>query len=168
MEPVQQQRLIGAIVLVALAVIIIPALLDGSGYKSRHEKEITIPPKPEFPVLVEKKVKPVESPVDQRKKQIQEKKKSESKPPKVGKETKKPIEGWVVQVGTFSNKENAHKLRDDIRKKKHHAFVEKQDINGKTNFRVRVGPFITRKAADAMKDRLAKSMKLKGYVVKHP
>ena len=36
MEAPLQQRIVGAIVLVTLGVIFIPALLDGSGFKSRQ------------------------------------------------------------------------------------------------------------------------------------
>ena len=42
MEKKLQQRLVGAIALVAVGVIVIPVILDGSGYKSRHEKTVDI------------------------------------------------------------------------------------------------------------------------------
>ena len=57
MEKKLKQRLVGAVVLVALGVILVPALLDGSGYKSRHDRNIEIPVKPFLPPLKEIKVK---------------------------------------------------------------------------------------------------------------
>ena len=54
-----QQRLLGAILLIALGVIFIPVLLDGAGYKSRQQREIEMPPRPEFPPLEETALKPV-------------------------------------------------------------------------------------------------------------
>jgi DedD protein len=48
MEAPLQQRIVGAIVLVTLGVIFIPALLDGSGYKSRQARSIEIKDKPYF------------------------------------------------------------------------------------------------------------------------
>jgi DedD protein len=43
-----KQRLIGAIVLIALAVIFVPMLLDGSGHKEQVAMGLDIPPEPEF------------------------------------------------------------------------------------------------------------------------
>lgn len=44
-----KQRLVGAVVLVALAVIFLPMLLDGSGARDRMNEEIAIPDQPEAP-----------------------------------------------------------------------------------------------------------------------
>ena len=64
MEAPLQQRIVGAIVLVTLGVIFIPALLDGSGYKSRQVQDIKIREKPEFPPLAQKKLKPIATPLE--------------------------------------------------------------------------------------------------------
>ena len=64
MEVPLQQRIVGAIVLVTLGVIFIPALLDGSGYKTRQAKDIVIREKPAFPPLSQKKLEPVPTPLD--------------------------------------------------------------------------------------------------------
>jgi len=64
MEAPLQQRIVGAIVLVTLGVIFIPALLDGSGYKTRQAKDIVVREKPKFPPLSQKKLKPVPTPLD--------------------------------------------------------------------------------------------------------
>lgn len=44
-----KQRLVGAVVLVALAVIFLPMLLDGSGARERLDEEIAIPEQPKAP-----------------------------------------------------------------------------------------------------------------------
>ncbi len=49
MNPALKQRLVGAVVLVALAVIFLPMLFDGSGARERLDQEIAIPDKPEPP-----------------------------------------------------------------------------------------------------------------------
>ena len=49
MEASLRQRIVGAIVLVTLGVIFIPAFLGGSGFKSRQFQDIEIKSKPEFP-----------------------------------------------------------------------------------------------------------------------
>ena len=49
MESGLKQRLVGAVVLVALAVIFLPMLLDGSGARERLNEDIAIPEQPEAP-----------------------------------------------------------------------------------------------------------------------
>ncbi len=44
-----KQRLVGAVVLVALAVIFLPMLLDGSGARDRLNEDIAIPEQPDAP-----------------------------------------------------------------------------------------------------------------------
>ncbi len=66
MEAPLQQRIVGAIVLVTLGVIFIPALLDGSGYKTRQAKDIVVQEKPKFPPLSQKKLEPIPTPLDSR------------------------------------------------------------------------------------------------------
>ena len=84
-------------------------------------------------------------------------------------ESKKPIvSGWVVQLGSFSVEKNAVKLRDQLRKKGHASFVEKYSRNGKTSYRVRVGPELTRESADKLKEKLKKETKLDGLVLAFP
>lgn len=49
MNTALKQRLIGAIVLVAMAVIFLPMLLDGSGARERFDVAMEVPEKPEAP-----------------------------------------------------------------------------------------------------------------------
>ena len=62
MDKQLQQRLVGAVVLVSLGVIFIPALLDGAGYKSRHSRSIEIPVEPEFAPLTQLEVAKIKTP----------------------------------------------------------------------------------------------------------
>lgn len=50
MEPSLKQRLVGAAVLIALAVIFIPMLLDGSGKSTRVSMDMTLPPEPKYEI----------------------------------------------------------------------------------------------------------------------
>ena len=45
-----KQRLVGAVVLIALAVIFLPMLLDGSGRSGHVSMEMEIPPEPAYDV----------------------------------------------------------------------------------------------------------------------
>ena len=161
MEKTLQQRLVGAAVLVALGVILIPALLDGSGFKSRHDRSIDIPVKPLLPTLKEEKLKPVAiaTPVDIRKKRVEQKKKDN--PPK-------PIESWALQVGTFSKETNALAFRDDLQKQGYLAYSEMTESEGKKSYRVRIGPELEKTKLEKLKEKLKAEKKIDGYILKHP
>lgn len=81
------------------------------------------------------------------------------------------LTAWVIQVGSFSNRENAEKLVQQIREMKYAAFMEQADVDGKTVYRVKVGPEVDRKLADKMLTSLNKDLKplnLKGTVKSYP
>ncbi len=163
MEAPLQQRIVGAIVLVTLGVIFIPALLDGSGYKSRQVQDIEIKEKPEFPPLIQKKVKPIPTPVEQIKKNQLAAQKTAPK-----QTHKKPIKSFALQVGTFGSNENAEKMRDKMKKLGYTSFVYKSVTKGKTSYKVRIGPELERSVLDNIKKNIKKSQKIDGYVVNHP
>lgn len=163
METHLQQRVVGAIVLVMLGVIFIPALLDGSGYKSRRVQDIEVKDKPAFPPLSQKKLKPISTPLEQIKKQQHEARKSDPK-----QAHKNQIRSFALQIGTFGSNENAKKMRDKMRKEGHVTYVHKSSANGKTSYKVRIGPELERSVLDKLKKDLLKSHKIDGYVVNHP
>jgi DedD protein len=74
------------------------------------------------------------------------------------------VNSWVVQLGSFSNEQNALKLRDQLRAKGYTTFVEAVDANGVKVFRVRVGPELDRLRAEAIREKLEKELKIKGIV----
>ena len=185
-----KQRLVGAVVLVALAVIFIPMLLSGgremempvfgsnvpersAEIKNIQHIEIenasaiphSVNPKripiaagmPEPKIVKEKNTKSIVDTIVALTKEEEKEKK-----PTVNKNV------WAVQVGSFANKSNALGLKDKLRKKKIHAFVERIIKNNKTVYRVRVGPEISRKKAEMLKVKLKKEFKLSGLIVKHP
>ncbi len=163
METQLQQRVVGAIVLVTLGVIFIPALLDGSGYKSRQVQDIEIKDKPEFPPLTQKKLAPIPTPLEKIKIQQDAALQSDPKKPH-----EKAIKSYALQVGNFSSNENAVKFRNTLRKAGYAAFVQKSQSNGKSTYRVKVGPELERSVLDKWKKDLRKSHKIDAYVVNHP
>jgi len=80
---------------------------------------------------------------------------------------KKP-DGWVVQVGSFGESDNAFGLRDRLRKAGFSAFVEEVTADGNRVYRVRVGPEQEEGLADNLKQRLAAKMDLDGLVMRYP
>ena len=74
---------------------------------------------------------------------------------------------WAVQLGSFSNKENAEKLAADLRKQGYAAFLSQLQTSSRQLHRVRIGPQKDRASAEAMAARLLK-VNHKGQVVPHP
>ena len=163
MEAPLQQRIVGAIVLVTLGVIFIPALLDGSGYKTRQIQDIEIKDKPEFPPLTQKIVEPIPTPLENIKTTQQAE--LESDPAQL---QKIPVKSFALQVGTFDNNANAIKLRDKLQKAGYTTFVQKQVSNGSTSYKVKIGPELERSVLEKIKADIKKSHKIDAYVVNHP
>ena len=74
---------------------------------------------------------------------------------------------WAVQLGSFSNKDNAEKLAADLRRQGYAAFLSQLQTDGGQLHRVRIGPQKDRESAEAMARRLLK-VGHKGQVVPHP
>ena len=74
---------------------------------------------------------------------------------------------WAVQLGSFSNKDNADKLAADLRKQGYAAFLSQLKTDSGQLHRVRIGPQKDRESAEAMAERLVK-VGHKGQVVPHP
>lgn len=187
-----KQRLVGAAVLVSLAVIFIPMLLDGGNHSSIPRFGSNVPSQPEFdfepleiplqavtpipvdrPKVIHKAVKPAAD----SNKPVQSKPKASVKPavtkPAVAvpappkPKTSTATVTWVVQVGSFSDSSNALGLRDKLRKNGFTAFVEKYRDKGKSSYRVRVGPELKRENAEKQLQRLKDKLKLKGFIMAH-
>lgn len=71
---------------------------------------------------------------------------------------------WVVQLGSFGAEDNARKLAQRADQFGYKASVSSTRANGRTLYRVRVGPYETRRSADAAASALA-AHDLKGQVV---
>lgn len=194
-----KRRLVGATVLVSLVVIFIPMLLDDDPVIETGIHKTNIPPMPErdyssrvIPSVDERLATP---PVERRPEIVPLQRpdpSSASKKPDSSTTASASIKGsmnekpetaapvveprvgltaWVVQVGSFSSRENAEKLVAQIREMKYAAFMEQAEVDGKTVFRVKVGPEIDRKLADKMLASLNKDLKslnLKGSLKSYP
>lgn len=77
-------------------------------------------------------------------------------------------EGWVVQLGSFSNQKNADELAARLHDKSYRVFVERIAQGNQTVYRVRVGPQRQRAAAEAVRDRLESELQLKAMVMPLP
>lgn len=200
MENSLKQRVVGAVVLIALAVIFLPAILKEKAEREPFESQI--PAKPislvEHQVAEETAAKneQISEQLDKLEEQEQKlpPKKSqekisntnsqestdslqdsaasaaESKSKAVAKkqaDDKRAIKkqlgaaykdaAWVIKVASFSNLDNAKKMVEQLKKKGHKAYRRSgKNQQGKTVYRIYVGPYIEKSRASAKLSSISK------------
>jgi DedD protein len=179
MDEKLKERLVGAAVVVALAVVFIPALLSGppkagtgapglSGHDGVAVKRITIDlgnpgataPQPD-PMVAASQPPEMQTPLTSEDTQPARIEQPAPQPDvqavSVAQPTRSaPDEGaaWVVQVGSFSSKDNADRLAAQLKAQGFQAFVSKYREGSNTLHRVRVGPVQTREKAETLATQL--------------
>lgn len=78
------------------------------------------------------------------------------------------VSAWVIQVGSFSSRDNAIELRDRLRKNGFVSFVESFTSAGKTAHRVRIGPETGRDRAEISLNKLKTQLRIDGIIVSYP
>ncbi len=191
-----KNRLVGISVIFALAVIFLPMILDGSGVR-KDKLEIVIPPQPlvsanpEFePKIIELESK-VDALPDLKPRFVDENSavnkidrtttndadsQAESAPEPEVKPTQTdsaPLantggDSWVLQVGSFQDRDRALAQRDKIRKSNIAAvFIEQFNVDSKSNFRVRLGPFINRDQTKVAQNKIKAKHNIDGIIMKY-
>ena len=74
-------------------------------------------------------------------------------------------DGWYVQVGSFSQSDNAGRLRDRLKTGGMEAYVQTASTDKGASYRVVVGPSSTRPQAEQLQQVLITAQNLKGIVV---
>lgn len=74
-------------------------------------------------------------------------------------------DAWVVQVGSFTTKEAANKLRDDLQADGQKAYVRTVASGGSSISRVYIGPKLDKAQAIALKEQMDKRLKVKSMVM---
>lgn len=185
-----KHRVIGALVLVALAVIFIPMVLTGQGSLDIGAHRVTIPAEREMPassppvIAASPTVELTEPPrgalVVPMETNTEPRAATESvtsvpiapAPTEVPDTTlttapaSKGAPAWAVQVGSFNNKNSAFHLRDTLRTKGFAAYVEHVSAKEGAIYRVRVGPELQRTLAEELQKKLAQAGQ-NGIVVSH-
>lgn len=72
---------------------------------------------------------------------------------------------WYIRAGSFSQEENATSLWSELRKQGFPASLETVQVNGKTLYRLKVGPELDHKRAIAMQEKVNKQNKIKSLLV---
>ncbi len=196
MNTALKQRLIGAAVLVALAVIFVPMLLDGSGTRDEGY-EIEIPDRPEIRETEDERdslepvpeseadppeaVSEVEPSEDLPEDAVAEAPPDEEERPDAARAdedepdeadehaaTDAPIGAWAVQTGGFTRQDYARAQRDLLREADYEAFLSEFESDGTRIWRVRVGPVATEQEARALLEELESEQDLEAILVSHP
>lgn len=199
-----KHRIAGAIILVSLAVIFVPMLLDESTPPPDNQTLTKIPDRdaPETKVVVAPVVPPVTEPAKPAAPQPEPPKAPAEKPPVVAvaepavtepkatpppavekktdsstakvkpaapkSDAEKISKGWVVQVGTFANTDNAARLREKLQGQGYSVNSESVTVQGSKAVRLRVGPYRDKTAASKAQTQIQKDLSIQGVVLAYP
>ncbi len=189
MEQQLKQRLVGAVVLVSLAVIFIPVILEGPDDEwSPRDHTIPEPPRVDYRAAMELPLPEVQPDKGAAPAAVTEPPRLEPEPataPKQELSVKSPVKpvpetkpadppapdggklesGWYAQVGSFSQPANARGLRDSINKAGFSAHLQQVASAKGTSYRVLVGPESSREHAGQLLGKLGKTLKSTGIVI---
>jgi DedD protein len=201
-----KHRIIGAIVLVALAVILVPLILDEHEPPSDLKGISEIPARQSNLAATETKVvvtpvanlanpeksspNPVpsdsaktpatpqaettvvetqpETPAEPAEKSKTVKPKTQAKAGDPEKTKAAPAKGWVVQVGVYSNADNAARVSEKLKSHGLAVSTESVKIEGGKAMRLRVGPYRERAAALKAQAQIQKEIGVQGMVLAYP
>lgn len=187
-----KQRMVGALVLLALAVIFLPMLFNREQEARRvlvdapempqmpavppvRQEQVSVP-EPQLPAEAAQPVESVSAPI------ASSSSTDASVPAAVRNAENAPIQSaqvavppaesrldnnrlpvsWSVQLASLSSRDNALKLQKTLRSQGYNAYVRQA---GDMN-RVLVGPVIERDEANRLRDQLNRQHKLKGFIVR--
>jgi DedD protein len=182
METRVKARLIGALILVALIVLLVPEMLSGprQGQKSSagggaaqtYTIDLSAPtarvaptatatespppaPPPAAPDDVPTETVHVESTSQPEASQpTEEPTPGRIESPPSGSADSGDESAWVVQLGSFASEDNAERLAGQLKSRGYKAFVSRSGSGTRTRFRVRVGPEQERARAENLAERL--------------
>lgn len=209
-----KQRVVGAFVIISLAVIFLPMIFDEPRVPQSNII-VPIPPRPDFKVIeIERPREPkfqelvvdeqtnkilpkqeqltspsaapetsidassvetgnlgVESPAENSSQEVSSTE-PESKKQDDARSNKPSVAHlpvfknvWMVQLGTFSQTDNAFSLRDQLRKDGFDGHTKEIDLGGKPAIRVFTGPFVDKRQAEKIKQQVDKKYKLDSQVI---
>ena len=178
MEIGLKERLIGAAVLVILGIIIIPFFLKGAPPDSTASQPVNLAPSAttavqqySLPLTAGTAATPAGATVAQHGQVA-----SSAAPPAqtkpatpvhpIARPTAAPATGdWLVQAGSYGSEANADKVAGTLQAHGFHASISRYSKSGKSYFRVRVGPYADRNAAEKAATAVAKASGAKTEVV---
>ena len=188
-----KNRLVGTIIVVALAVIFLPDFLDGKKQTNR-EPFVSVPSNPPVKPIVEPEPFPservaktaiqaveieddvavddsltLEESTESLTNEVQEQPAREDELASqtivdAGEEQSDEDAGWVIQLGSFRHEKNVEALLDKLEKAGYRAFSRKIQTNSGPLNKVFVGPDLDKKAVESALPHLNELTNLKGKV----
>ena len=77
-------------------------------------------------------------------------------------------QSWVLQVGSFQDRDKALSQRDKLRQSRIAAvFIEQFQVNNKTSYRVRLGPFLSRDQTRVAQNKIKAKHDIDGIIMKY-
>ncbi|MGH8307174.1 MAG: SPOR domain-containing protein [Gammaproteobacteria bacterium] len=179
-----KERLIGAVVLVILAVIIIPWVLKGgSAPNSTVTKPLTLPeatttvaPQAAYRMDLNSPAAATGSMPDAAATQagaagtapamaVNPAVKPAAQPPPSPVTRAASTGQWVVQAGSYGNESNARSVERKLAKHGYHAYISRYQKSGRTYYRVRVGPYQDKAAAERIVTKVSRAYGGRAQVV---
>lgn len=193
-----KHRIIGAVVLVALAVLLIPLILRNRESKSQPVPSVSaaapsgtiaVPPSPPpLPMTPGGNVPPpaaAAAPMAPAAPVPSQPQAAAAIPEAVPRPRPKAVpvharrrvpahpavhvaRGWIVQLGAFSRRQNALRVRQTLEHKGFRAELDDVRIGHRRGVRVRVGPVRSRREAGILEAHIARQTGIKGVVLVYP
>ena len=171
-----KQRLVGAIVLLAIALILWPVIFsDPDGIVMDRTSQIPATPafdeyriaEPVRPQNIEPISKPASEPVAEPKPKLKAKTVAKSVPAaKPTLNAKGLPEAWVLQVASFTQPQKADDLKKALQKKGYKAFTRTITTKDGKSKRVYIGPRLKQDAFNSDQKTIDKAYKVESMVVK--
>lgn len=183
-----KQRMIGAIVLTALAIIVIPMLLDGSA-QDRAKVIARIPEPPAIPLRkltvtdIDRKMKQMQASSAATLPHLAETRTAPAAPDNATTPADSPAAGgnaaglnldqnnlpvsWSLQLASFKNRDNATKLRASLRAAEYRAYIIAASTDDGDVYRVFVGPMLEKAKLAELGKKIESRFNLKGQIVRY-
>ncbi len=163
-----KHRLIGAVVLVLVAVMLVPLILSEREPPTELKAVSDIPDKSAAPVSAPAPVASEYTLPEPPSEPAPEKKPATTSAAKVPAAVAKASKGWVVQVGIFANAGNAARLSERLKQQGHAVLLDSISQNNEKRTRLRVGPFADKDAARRAQEKIQQQAGVAGAVVAYP
>jgi DedD protein len=174
-----KRRLVGAIVLVSLAVIFLPVLLENPKDYRPHIQGSNVPSMPtaQAPGTAALPISETEPLIPALPPQSAPATTAAASAPPVPPqevaatapaELRPAVAAWAVQVAGPPSRKQAEQLVHTLRKRGFSAFLETVRSGERTLIRIRVGPEVDRIRAQHLATTIEKRLKLKSHVVRYP
>ncbi|MFK5894774.1 MAG: SPOR domain-containing protein [Pseudomonadota bacterium] len=191
-----KQRIVGAIVIISLAIIILPIFLSSQDNSLKDIEINNVPPVPQHfqktfieydkkskqIAQIPKLPKPIVVPVDEINKKQVAKLKQATQPTKgstvkitqninyknaVKPKNKTINQAYTLQLGSFTQQNNALQLSKKLQAKKFKAYIEKIYLPKGVSYRVRVGPYLKYDQVALIKRKIKRQFKIDGKIVNY-